>query len=97
MGLNNSPETKLLRQLAQVAGHDLNAYQARRLPDGGVQVAGPQVIAYYPAVAWTSKFVRHLYSGFYGASQATAPKLSDARNAQALSLTSGEVLQRLCA
>jgi hypothetical protein len=62
-----SVETRLARSLARIAGADPAQFHASVEQPGVVRVAGPRGIATYPIECWISRFIRHLYRGFFGA------------------------------
>lgn len=59
--------TRLARGLLAVAGRDGAGCTVQLTPEGGVQVCNRHTVAFYPGDAWTSKFVRNIYAGFFDA------------------------------
>lgn len=62
-----SIETRLARNLARIAGANPAHFHASIEQPGTVRVCGPRGIAVYPTDCWISRFIRHLYRGFFGA------------------------------
>ncbi len=68
-----SPDlTQLLRNLVKYTGRDPAGFEATVLDDGSISIRGPGAAAFYPAEAWTSKFVRHLHRGFFEQARSVA-------------------------
>ena len=59
------PETRLLHSLLRMHGRSTDGFSVTFLSDGSVRVCGPGTASFYPAVAWTSRFLRHLRCGFF--------------------------------
>lgn len=66
------PQTAFIQSIVRTHGRDASGFEARILDNGTVAVSGPGGTALYPLDGWTSKFVRHLDQGFYGAAMAPA-------------------------
>jgi hypothetical protein len=60
-------ETLLVRRLIQVQGRNPDGFSAAVLADGTLSVRSPSAVAFYPAEAWTSRFLLHLHRGFFDA------------------------------
>lgn len=61
-----SIETRLARNLARIAGADPAQFHVTLSTPETVRVAGPRGTAFYPVQCWVSRFIRHLYLGFFG-------------------------------
>jgi hypothetical protein len=62
---HSSDQTQLLRALVRYCGRNPLDFEAAVLEDGSIRVLGPGSAAFYPAEAWTSRFVRHLHRGWF--------------------------------
>jgi hypothetical protein len=60
----SSEATQLVRSLLRLHGHDPAGFHAS-LDGLSVCVRGPVAFACYRADGWTSRFIRHLCSGYY--------------------------------
>lgn len=60
-----SIETRLARNLARIAGADPAQFHAFVDQPGAVRVCGPRGTAVYPTECWVSRFIKHLYRGFF--------------------------------
>jgi hypothetical protein len=68
--------TPMVRSLVLAAGRDPSQFEVQSLDDGSLKIRGPSSAAFYPAQAWTSKFLKHLHRGFFDAKARTHPGLS---------------------
>lgn len=59
------PETRLLHNLLGLHGRCADGFSVAFLSDGSVRVRGPRTASFYPGVAWTSRFLRHLLCGYF--------------------------------
>lgn len=65
---NSAPDlTLLVRNLVRYAGRHPQGFEASVLQDGSIRVLGPFGAVFYPAEAWTSRFMRHLHKGYFEA------------------------------
>ena len=62
--------TDLVRNIVRLHSGDPEGYAAAEMPDGTVRVEGPSNVAVYPREAWTTKFTRHLHSGYFAEANA---------------------------
>jgi len=58
-------ESRLVQNLARIAGKNPQEFQAFRLESGAVRVVGPASAVSYQGEAWVSKFVSHLHRGYF--------------------------------
>jgi hypothetical protein len=65
MRFHSPDQTQLLRALVRYHGSDPQLFEAAVLDDGSIRVLGPGAAAFYPADAWTSRFLRHLHKGWF--------------------------------
>lgn len=64
------PETRLLHSLLRLHGRSPDGFSATLLADGTISIVGPRSAAFYPQQAWTSRFLQHLWLGFFDPAQA---------------------------
>jgi len=77
MDRNTQPgaHTAFIQSILRTQGRDATGFEARILDNGTVAVSGPAGTALYPLDGWTSKFIRHVDQGYFGA--ATAPAANE--------------------
>lgn len=59
--------TRFARSIVRLHGGAPEEYTAAQAADGTVRVQGPSAAACYSCEGWTTKFIRHLRSGFFDA------------------------------
>ena len=69
MDRNTQPgaHTAFIQSILRTQGRDATGFEATILDNGTVAVSGPAGTALYPLDGWTSKFVRHVDQGYFGA------------------------------
>jgi len=66
-------ETELVRRLVRFAGKDgAPTFSAVVMPNEMMLVRGPHGAAYYQLEGWSSRFMRHLHTGYFHSAQAAA-------------------------
>jgi len=66
-------ETEFVRHLVRFAGKDgAPAFSAVAMPNEMLLVRGPQGAAYYQLEGWSSRFMRHLHTGYFHSAPAVA-------------------------